>query len=310
MLSVVLPVYNEESLVRPLYEALSKALASAGDWELVFVDDGSRDGSPAALASLAAADNRVRVITLSRNFGNQAAISRGLERARGEWVVTMDSDFEDKPEDIPALLAKAKEGYDVVYAVRGSSQKTPLKHLGSVVFYWLLGRLAEYPLPRHTGNFAVMGRPVVDALNALPERHRYLSGLRAWVGFKQAGLPLPRGVRPSGEPKQSYARLFLHAFDALFSFSTVPLKMLSFVGFTAFLTSLLLAVVVVIMRLALPRMDVPYGWASTIIMVIFLGAIQLLGLGVLGEYVARIYDEVRGRPTSVVRAGAEDDARG
>ena len=309
MLSVVLPVYNEEPLVRPLYDALVAALRSTGqDWELVFVDDGSRDGTAAALAALAAADERVRVLTLSRNFGNQAALSRGLAAARGEWVAAMDSDFEDKPEDLPKLLAKAQEGYDVVYAVRGSAQKTPLKHLGSVVFYWLLGRLSEYPLPKHTGNFCVMRRPVVDALNALPERHRYLSGLRAWVGYTQAGLPLPRGVRPSGEPKQSYARLFLHAFDALFSFSTVPLKALSVLGFSAFLSSWILAVVVVIVRLF--RSDVPLGWASTILMVIFLGGVQLMGLGVLGEYIARIYDEVRGRPTSVLRQDGPVERRG
>ncbi len=300
-LSVVLPIYNEQELLARLWTELKGALESLGlDWEAVFVDDGSRDQTGEGLKRLAAQDRRVRVVTLSRNFGNQVAIARGLDHAAGGLVVTMDSDLEDRPEDIKRLLAEAAKGFDVVYAVRGSAQKTFLKHMGSELFYWLLGKVSDMPLPRHTGNFCVMTRPVVNALKLLPERHRYFPGLRAWVGFKQTGLELPRAPRPAGAPKQTYRKLFMHAFDALFSFSTAPLKMLTFLGFVSFIVSLICAVIVVLMRVLISD-QVPIGWASTILMIIFLGGVQLIGLGILGEYLARIYDEVRGRPASLVR---------
>lgn len=298
-LSVVLPVYNEEELLGALYDSLTRALASIGDYSLVFVDDGSTDGTSRRLEELAARDPKVVAVFLSRNFGNQVALSRGLEHADGDRVVVMDSDLEDRPEDIPKLLDKAAQGYDVVYAVRGSSQKTWLKDLGSRAFYWLIARVSDMPLPRHAGNFCVMSRDAVEAVKLLPERHRYFSGLRAWVGFRQAGLELPRGARPGGTPKQTYRRLLRHALDAVFSFSTFPLRALSLLGLAAFAVSLACAAVVVFMRFY--RDDVPLGWASTILMVIFLGGIQLIGMGVLGEYLARIYDEVRGRPATLVR---------
>jgi polyisoprenyl-phosphate glycosyltransferase len=301
MLSVVLPIYNEQELLDRLWASLKQSLdALKIDWEVVFVDDGSRDGTNAGLRALARSEPRIKVVSLSRNFGNQVSIARGLEYASGDWVVAMDSDLEDRPEDIAVLFKKAQEGFDVVYAVRGSAQKTFLKNLGSKVFYWILGRVADTHLPRHTGNFCIMKRPVVDALKQLPERHRYFAGLRAWVGFSQTGIDLPRAARPAGRPKQSYGRLFLHAFDAIFSFSTAPLKLLTTLGFISFAVSLACAAVVVLMRVLVSD-QVPIGWASTILMIIFLGGIQLIGLGILGEYLARIYDEVRGRPSSLVR---------
>jgi dolichol-phosphate mannosyltransferase len=300
MLSVVLPIYNERELVAPLWTALKPALdALKADWEAVFVDDGSRDGTAEALKKLADADKRVRVVTLSRNFGNQVAIARGLEFAKGDFVVAMDSDLEDRPEDIAKLYAKIQEGYDVVYAVRGSAQKTFFKNLGSRAFYWILNRVSDMPLPQHVGNFSIMRRPVVEALRQLPERHRYFAGLRAWVGFSQIGIDLPRAARPAGTPKQGYRRLFLHAFDAIFSFSTAPLKLMTILGFAGFCVSVLSGVVTLLLHLIMANQAV--GETTTVLMVIFFGSIQMIGMGILGEYLARIYDEVRGRPSTLVR---------
>jgi dolichol-phosphate mannosyltransferase len=300
MLSVVAPIYNERELLDRFHLALGKALAAIGeDWELILVDDGSTDGTDAALQALAQKDARVKVVSLTRNFGHQGAIARGLEFARGDWVAVIHSDLEDRPEDIPKLLAKAKEGHDVVYAVRGSAHKTWLKDLGSRAFYWLIQNISETTIPARTGDFCVMSRAVASAVTLLPERHRYLPGLRTWVGFDQTGLALPRVPRAGGEPKQSYGRLVLHAFDAIFSFSTVPLKLLSLLGFAAFSVGLAGAALVLLWRLV--GADVPLGWTSMMVMLFFFGGIQLLGMGVLGAYLARIYDEVRGRPSTLVK---------
>ena len=299
-ISVVLPIYNEKELVGPLYTSLRAALDRlALEYELIFVNDGSVDGTVAVLLDIVNADARVTVIELTRNFGNQMAIATGLEFATGQWVVTMDSDLEDRPEDIEKLYRKAQEGYDVVYAVRGSEHKSFLKDLGSRIFYFLIGKISAINLPRNSGNFCIMRQEVVKALRRLSERNRYFTGLRSWVGFSQAGLDLPRWKRPAGSPKQSYPRLIKHASDAIFSFSTAPLKLLTVLGTLAFLFALLFAGVVIVFRLVTP--GVPVGWASTMVVIVFVGGIQLIGLGILGEYLARIYDEVRGRPMSLVK---------
>lgn len=308
-ISVVLPIYNEKELVVPLYASLRDSLERLGvDYELILVDDGSVDGTLPALMDLAKADARVTVIELTRNFGNQVAIATGLEYASGQWVVTMDSDLEDRPEDIEKLYRKAQEGHDVVYAVRGSDHKSFLKDVGSRIFYFLIGKISVIPLPQHTGNFCIMRQEVVSALRRLPERNRYFMGLRTWVGFSQTGIDLPRAKRPAGRPKQSFSRLFKHASDAIFSFSTAPLKLLTLLGSLAFLFALLFAGVVIIFRLAVP--GVPVGWASTIIIIVFVGGVQLIGLGILGEYLARIYDEVRARPVSLIKKVTHAESRG
>lgn len=299
-ISVVLPVYNEKELARPLYASICQSLDRlAVDYELILVDDGSADGTLPVLLDLANSDPRITIVELTRNFGNQVAIATGLEYASGQWVVTMDSDFEDRPEDIEKLYKKAQEGYDVVYAVRGSEQKSFLKDIGSRLFYFLIGKISVVPLPQHTGNFCIMSQRVVSALRALSERNRYFAGLRSWVGFSQAGLDLPRGTRAAGKPKQSFARLLKHASDAIFSFSTGPLKLLTFLGTLAFLFSLFFAGAIIIFRLTIP--GVPLGWASTMVVIVFVGGVQLIGMGILGEYLARIFDEVRARPMSLVK---------
>jgi glycosyltransferase involved in cell wall biosynthesis len=300
MLSIVVPIYNEHEVVEPFYHRLSKTLAGMlVPWEVVFVDDGSTDGTAEKLAALASIDARLRVVELTRNFGHQAALSRGLEYVGGDWVVTMHSDLEDRPEDIPALYAKAQEGHDVVCAVRDSRQKSWLKDMGTRLYYLVMAGIADYPAPEQVGDYSVMSREVVETLKSMPERNRNLSGLRSWVGYRQAGLPLPRDPRPFGEPKQSYRRLFLHAADAIFSFSTAPLQLMIPLGAIASLLGLLASIGVLLWRLF--HSDVPLGWASLMLVMIFLGGVQLMGMGVLGQYLARIYDEVRGRPGTLVR---------
>jgi polyisoprenyl-phosphate glycosyltransferase len=299
-LSVVLPIYNERELVIPLYRDLCSSLDRlVENYEVIFVDDGSVDGTLPELLKLASSDPRLTVVELTRNFGNAMAIATGLEFATGEWVVTMDSDFEDKPEDIGELYRKALDGYDVVYAVRQSKHKSFLKDMGSRLFYFLISRISNVPLPRNTGNFCIMRQGVVRALRKMTERTRYFAGLRTWVGFTQIGIDLPRGKRLAGEPKQSFSRLFKQALDAVFSFSTVPLKLLTLLGTVAFFFALVVAMLIIILRLTRPA--VPVDWASTLMAIVFVGGIQLIGLGILGEYLGRIYDEVRARPVTIIK---------
>jgi len=299
-LSVVLPIYNERELVIPLYRDLCSSLDRlVENYEVIFVDDGSVDGTLPELLKLASSDPRLTVVELTRNFGNAMAIATGLEFATGEWVVTMDSDFEDKPEDIGELYRKALDGYDVVYAVRQSKHKSFLKDMGSRLFYFLISRISNVPLPRNTGNFCIMRQGVVRALRKMTERTRYFAGLRTWVGFTQIGIDLPRGKRLAGEPKQSFSRLFKQALDAVFSFSTVPLKLLTLLGIVAFFFALFVAMLIIILRLTRPA--VPVDWASTLMAIVFVGGIQLIGLGILGEYLGRVYDEVRARPVTIIK---------
>jgi glycosyltransferase involved in cell wall biosynthesis len=299
-ISVVLPVYNEKEVVIPLYRALRSSLDRlAEDYEIIFVDDGSVDGTVPEMLNMAKSDPHVIIVELTRNFGNAMAIAMGLEFASGEWVVTMDSDFEDKPEDIGELYKKAREGYDVVYAVRESTQKSFLKDIGSRAFYFLMSRISSIPLPPNMGNFCIMRQDVVRALRKMSERTRYFAGIRTWVGFAQVGIDLPRGKRLAGRPKQSFPRLIKQALDAMFSFSTVPLRLLTLLGTLAILFALLVAVLIVVWRLTRPEVRV--GWALTIIAIFFVGGIQLIGLGILGAYLGRIYDEVRGRPVAIIK---------
>jgi dolichol-phosphate mannosyltransferase len=299
-LSVVLPVYNEKEVAGALYRELRTILDSVVKHsEIIFVDDGSVDGTVPELLGLARSDPRLIIIELTRNFGNAMAIATGLEFATGEWVVTMDSDFEDKPEHIADLYNKALEGYDVVYAVRESTHKSFAKDIGSRLFYALLSRMADFSMPSNSGNFAIMHRDVVQALRKMTERTRYFAGLRNWVGYRQIGLDLPRGKRLAGDPKQSFSRLFKQALDAVFAFSTAPLRLLTFLGITAFLFALGLALVLVVVRFKYSHWALE--WMPSLISTVFFGGVQLIGLGILGEYLGRIYNEVRGRPVSIVK---------
>lgn len=301
VLSLVVPMYNEEDNVGEFYAQVKAVLERMGEpWEIVCVNDGSRDTTLALLVALHQVDARVKVVNFSRNFGKEIALTAGLDHALGQAVIPIDADLQDPPELIADLVAKWREGYDVVNATRRSRQgESWLKSITAKVFYSVLKNMADIPIPRNTGDFRLLARPAVDALKRLPERTRFMKGLFAWVGFKQATVLYDRHPRHAGKTKWNYWRLWNFAIDGIVSFSTVPLKVWSYFGLgvavLAFLYALFLAV-----RTMLYGIDVP-GYASLMVVVLFLGGIQLITLGVLGEYLGRIYDETKCRPLYIVR---------
>lgn len=298
-LSVIIPVFNEEQILPELYQRLTRCLQALGlSYEIIVIDDGSTDRSGELLERLVATDSRVRLIQLSRNFGQAVAVTAGLDVAAGELVALMDGDLQDPPEDVPKLVATVQAGYEVAYAIRVKRKESVLKRAAVFLFYRLLNRIASTPLPVDSGLFCVMTRQVVEVLKQLPERSRYVSGLRAWVGFKQCGVPLERTARRAGRPK-SLATLLRMAVDGLVSFSYVPLRLATVVGVSTALLSI--GGMVWALYLRLFTTDPPPGWASTVLFILFIGSIQLLALGVIGEYIGRVLDEVKGRPLYVVR---------
>jgi dolichol-phosphate mannosyltransferase len=300
-LSVVVPVYNEREVLPAFYERLAATLASLPcASEIIFVDDGSRDGSGALLAELAPRDPRVRVLTLTRNFGHQAALCAGLDHAAGNAVALIDADLQDPPELIREFFAHWKAGHQVVYGLRQRLEEGALKRGVYHLFYRILRALASIDIPLDTGDFSLMDRQVVDALRALPERTRFLRGLRSWVGLRQLGIPYRRHAREAGVSKYSLARLFKLAFDGIFSFSTVPLKLALVLGLLVSAGGFLGILTVIYLRLS-HSFDLP-GWASLMVIVLFLGGIQLVTIGIVGEYIARIYEEVKSRPLYLVAA--------
>ena len=299
-LSVVAPLYDEEALVPVLVARLTRVLDKLGiDAEVILVDDGSRDGTLAQIARAHAADGRFRGLALSRNFGHQAAISAGLSHARGEVVVVMDGDLQDPPEAIGPLWAKLHEGFDVVYAVRASRPEGLLKRLAYRTFYKVLDRLVTVEIPRDAGDFGIMTRRVVDAINSLPESRRFVRGLRAWVGFRQTGLWIDRSPRHSGKPKFTLAKLIGLAVDGVVGFSDAPLRWAGGVGLL--LTVAALGATAVGISRALVSGVSPPGWFWVAMLLGFSSGVQLLFLAVLGEYVIRIFHEVNGRPPFLVR---------
>jgi glycosyltransferase involved in cell wall biosynthesis len=271
-----------------------------GSAEIVFVDDGSTDGSFDVMRKLHEADDRVRVLRMSRNFGHQIAITAGLDHARGDAVVIMDGDLQDPPEVVPALAAKWREGFEVVYAVRDDREgESRVKLATASWFYRFLGRLSEVGIPRDAGDFRLIGRRVVDAVKAMPEHHRYLRGMFAWVGYDQAGVHYTRDARHAGRTKFSMRKMLGFATDGIVSFSTVPLRLTLVLGFLVSLAAFVLAIFAVLAKIT-GAYTVP-GWASITVGVALLGGVQLTVLGVMGEYIARIHDEVKQRPLYLMR---------
>jgi polyisoprenyl-phosphate glycosyltransferase len=300
IVSVVIPVYDEETNLPVLHERLTKVLAATEpQYEIVFVDDGSHDRSVEVMRGLAAGDAHVVVVELSRNFGHQVAISAGLDYARGEAVIIMDADLQDPPEVLPQFIAKWREGHDVVYAIRVQRKEGWFKRTLYAAFYRVLQRIANIEIPLDSGDFCLMNRRVVEILNGMPERNRFVRGIRSWVGLDQIGLEYERQARYGGQVKYSYRRLVYLALDGLISFSFVPLRMITITGFVVSLVSIVLAVIYFVQRLTVgPN---PLGFATTIVAVLFLSGMQLITLGVIGEYVGRIFEEVKRRPLYVVR---------
>lgn len=306
-ISIVAPVFNEIGNLDALYQRISEVLNSTGEsWELVLVDDGSTDGSTERIIELADKDKRVRPVIFARNFGHQIAVTAGLDYCRGDAVVIIDSDLQDPPEVILDLLAKWREGYQVVYAVREEREgETWFKLFTASLFYRLIYRITDVKIPMDTGDFRLLDRKVVNVLNSMRERHRFLRGMASWVGFKQIGVPYRRAARFSGQTKYPFRKMFRLALNAVTSFSYFPLQIASFIGFISAGFSILVIPIVFIMRLA--GSEAFYGQASTLLAVLFLGGVQLISLGILGEYIGRIYDEVKGRPLYIVSQGPQDE---
>jgi len=299
VISVVAPVYNEHGSLEELYRRLTLTLAGLGSYEIVLVDDGSSDGSWERLLMLAAGDPHVRLLRLSRNFGHQAALSAGLDAARGEAIVLIDADLQDPPEVIPQLVAKWHEGYDVVYAIREDRQGEPLLRLASIgLFYRLLYRITPTAIPRNAGDFRLLSRRAADAISAMPERARFLRGMTSWIGYRQTGVPYTRDARYAGHSKYPVRKLVRLGLDGIVSFSTAPIKLVTALGFA--LVVFCVGVLAWTLYVRFFTSHHPQGWTSVIAVVLLLGGVQLLSLGVIGQYVARIFDETKQRPIYLV----------
>jgi len=300
-LSVVIPLYCEESNLDYLFERLETTVVDLSmKYEFICIDDGSKDDTLNRLVQHHHRNPNIKVIALSRNFGKEIALTAGLDYAQGSAVIPIDADLQDPPELIANLVAKWKEGYDVVYAKRRSRQgETWLKKVTATWFYRLISAMSSTPIPPNTGDFRLLDRRVVEALKQLPERTRFMKGLFAWVGFRETYIEYDRPPRHSGSTKWNYWRLWNFALDGITSFSAVPLKIWGYVGFLFSLVAFCYATFLVI-RVLVIGIDVP-GYASLMVAILFLGGIQLMGIGIIGEYLGRIFEEVKARPLYLVR---------
>lgn len=304
--SIVAPIYNEIENLPELYRRVRDVMDSSGQpWELVLVDDGSTDGSTEKIRELAQADKHVRPIIFARNFGHQVAITAGWDYARGDAVIIIDADLQDPPEVILELVKKWREGYEVVYAVRAEREgETWFKKFTAAVFYRLIRWITDVDIPVDAGDFRLMDRKVVDVLKQMRERHRFPRGMSAWVGFKQVGVEYRRAARLAGATKYPFRKMLKLALNAITSFSYFPLQVATFFGFLSAAIAILAIPVVIYLRMT--GSQAFFGQATTLIAVLFLGGVQLISLGILGEYIGRLYDEAKGRPLYIVREAPED----
>lgn len=313
LISYIFPVYNEQDNIPLLYETITKLLAQNEkyDYELLFINDGSKDDSFEALARLQAKDKRVVILDFSRNFGHQIAVTAGLDHAKGAAIIIMDSDLQDPPAVSFELIKKWEEGYDVVYAQRRSRKDTPFKKLTASIFYRLLRRLADIDIPRNTGDFRLIDRKVVDELKKFKEHSRFLRGMVSYVGFKQVAVQFDRDERHAGVTGYPFKKMVRFAADGIFSFSVYPLKLIRNIGFFIATLSIIGALYALLMRLLLPSSVVP-GWTFIVISVLFIGGVQIITLGILGSYIGRIFTEVQDRPLYSIRTilkSKKDDAK-
>ncbi len=298
--SIIAPIYNEESCLEELYRRVSEVLdRTEQPWELILINDGSKDRSNEIIHELAAKDDRVRPIIFARNFGHQIAVTAGLDYSRGDAVIIIDADLQDPPEVILELIEKWRQGYEVVYAVRAEREgETWFKTFTASLFYRLIYKITDVEIPMDTGDFRLMDRKVVNVMNSMREHHRFLRGMSAWVGFKQIGVKYKRAARYAGETKYPLKKMLRLALTAITGFSYFPLQLATYVGFVSAGVAILAIPIVVIMRLI--QSQAFFGQATTLIAVLFLGGVQLISLGILGEYIGRIYDEAKGRPLYIV----------
>jgi len=305
-ISIVAPIYNEldnlPELVRRVREVMS---AQPGAWELLLVDDGSTDGSTEAILALAEHDRHIRPLIFARNFGHQVAITAGWDHARGDAVVIIDADLQDPPELIPELITRWREGNEVVYAVRAEREgESWFKKITAALFYRIVYRITDVKIPVDTGDFRLMDRKVVEVLKTMRERHRFPRGMSAWVGFRQVGVPYKRAARFAGVTKYPFKKMLKLALNGITSFSYFPLQLATYFGFaSAGLAAIAIPVVIVLRLIGSQFFE---GQATTLISVLFLGGVQLISLGVLGEYIGRLYDEAKGRPLYILRQGPDE----
>jgi dolichol-phosphate mannosyltransferase len=307
--TIIAPIYNEKENLPVLYERVSQVMDATNEpWELVLVDDGSRDGSTDMIRALAEKDARVRPVIFARNFGHQIAVTAGLDYSRGKAVVIIDADLQDPPELIHEMIAKWREGWEVVYAVRAQREgETWFKLFTASLFYRLIYRITDVKIPLDTGDFRLMDRKVVNVMNSMRERHRFLRGMSTWVGFKQTGVTYNRSARVAGETKYPFKKMLKLALNAITGFSYFPLQLATYMGFVSAALSIIAIPVVIILRITGAPGERPLlGQATTLIAVLLFGGVQLISLGILGEYIGRIYDEVKGRPLYVVSVAPQD----
>jgi polyisoprenyl-phosphate glycosyltransferase len=303
--SIVIPVYNEAEVLPALYDRLTRVLeALIEPYEIIFVNDGSQDDSPLLLRDFQARDERVKFLSFSRNFGHQIAITAGLDYSSGQAAVVMDADLQDPPEVIPRLIEQWRKGYDIVFAVRAKRQGEGLfKRATATIFYRLFRRMTATEIPLDAGDFRLMSRRAVEALQSIRERNRFIRGLAGWIGFPQTSVTFVRDVRQAGETKYPLKKMLQFALNGLMSFSLVPLQLASYLGFL--ISSIAFFYIAYAIGLKLFTDRVVLGWTSVMVAVLFLGGVQLISLGIIGEYIGRIYEEVKQRPLYVV-----DEAKG
>lgn len=307
--TIIAPMYNELKNIPELYPRIRDVMGRTGEaWELILVDDGSTDGTTDAIRKLAANDERVRPVIFARNFGHQIAVSAGIDYSRGDAVVIIDADLQDPPEVILKLIEKWREGFEVVYAVREEREgETWFKKTTASLFYRMIHAITNVEIPLDTGDFRLMDKKIVTVMKGMREKHRFLRGMSAWVGFKQVGVSYKRKPRFAGESKYPLTKMIQFALNAITSFSYFPLQLATYLGFIAAGLSVIAIPVVAILRLITGTALL--GQATTLIIVLFLGGVQLISLGIIGEYIGRIYDETKDRPLYVVAEAPEDVGR-
>lgn len=302
-LSLIFPVFNEEANIQALYDKTKKIVDQMdGGYEIIFVNDGSWDNTLAILFDLHEKNKNIKIINFSRNFGHQNAVSAGLRYAEGDCVAILDADLQDNPEILPAFIKKLDEGFDVVYAIRKKRKENFIKRLSYSFFYRMLKSVADINIPLDSGDFCVMSKRVVKVLNSLPEKNRFIRGLRSWVGFKQTGIEYERSARFAGESKYTLSKMMKLAFDGIFSFSYMPLQFMFFLGLLALILSFVGIVAAVYMKFFTTNYALVPGFATTIILVMFVGGLQLFSIGLVGEYLRRVYDEIKQRPSYIIES--------
>lgn len=302
-LSLIIPVYNEEENIPQLYERIKKTISSLkNQTEIIFINDGSTDTTLIKLVGLNDKDKTIKIINFSRNFGHQMAVSAGLNYASGDIIAVIDADLQDPPELLPKFIEKIYSGYDVVYAIRKKRKESILMKMAYATYYRMLKGMADINIPLDSGDFCVMKKRVVQAINRLPERNRFIRGLRSWVGFKQTGIEYERDSRFGGKSKYNFKKLLKLAFDGIFSFSYAPFKFMFYLGLLALISTFFAGIWIIYMKFFTSNYNRVPGFATTIMLLVFLGGIQLFTVGLNGEYIKRIYDEIKQRPPFIIES--------